>query len=125
MTCPLLKPLYTFDSMFRRHAVQNRWTLRDVERMRLDRHHVWPGQRIDVPSNLLDINCVVHDYLHQHPIELRIAGIHARSQQPDFSWEELNQAAGLNVLGWMQQRKCEGLRRPYCWWREVMLNGDV
>src|SRR5690606_10868419 len=123
--CPLLHELQMHDVAFphylRGAGITRPWQLQCYQ---MHEHHVWPGQRVNVPSNLLSISSYVHDYLHGKPIHLRVAGIWARSKQPLFNWQELNTAAGLNVLGWLEFDKCDGLPAPYCWWREELLEGS-
>lgn len=116
--CPLLMPLLFGDDEFRAFTRTYRNGLLMMQPVR---HHVWPGQRINVPSNLIDVNPLVHDWLHHRSVEGRVAGIWARTGQPGFSWDELDYAAGLNVRGWLEQDKCSGLMRPYCDMREELV----
>lgn len=116
--CPLLLPMLMYDLEFRRFC---RPHLRGIRMMRLHKHHVWPGHRVNVPSNLLRVNPLVHEWLHHRTIEGRVAGVWARSKQRHFDWDELDVAAGRNVRGWMALDKCDGLGMPYRKWREELI----
>lgn len=116
--CPLLLSMLMYDAGFSRFC---RPHLAGLRMMRLHGHHVWPGRRVNVPSNLLRVNPLVHEWLHTRTIEGRVAGIWARSRQPGFSWDELSRAAGRDVFGWLQLDKCAGLSRPYGDWREELI----
>ena len=124
ITCPLTRPLQQFDREFPKYLRRSGVTTRALRQSQLHLHHVWPGNRVNVPSNLIYISSFVHDYLHHiGGPPLRVAGIWGRFNRPGFSWEELDFAAGCNVRGWLQMDKCEWLPRPYCDWRRELIGG--
>ena len=121
--CPLVRPLQQHDIEFPRYLRRAGVKTYSLRRANLHVHHVWPGQRVTNDSSVVTINAFVHDYLHDMGgPPLRVAGIWARRQSPGFRWDKLDAAAGLSVRGWLALDKCHDLPRPYCWWREELIN---
>lgn len=76
-----------------------------IVQYRLDKHHICGGKsRLDVPSNLIELRRPSHDFCHHHPVIGKVACIYVVSQREDFSWDEIDRAAGLSVRGWLESK---------------------
>lgn len=101
--CALLDHLYGESRRFR-DWLDRSGGYRNAKMSHVQLHHVWGGKtRVNLPSNLLPLCEIVHDWVHTvEPVAGRLACIWKRSTLPEFSWEELDHCAGLNVRGWVE-----------------------
>lgn len=92
---------------------------------KLELHHIWhrSRHRIDTWSNVIIVDSIIHrNWGHdQNPIELTIASMYAKWQKKrrwsdlydqewnpnakDFDLDELREAAGQNVIGWLDWKR--------------------
>lgn len=68
-------------------------------------HHIWGGtRRLDHKSNLIRLCLECHDKCHEKPRVGRIKCMTAKFAKGEIDLTELNEAASLNVMGWVENQ---------------------
>ena len=72
-------------------------------------HHIWGGkQRLDLRSNLIRLSVSAHEICHTEIVRGRCLCMLAKLAKGEFDVGELDAAAGLSVLGWIETHKEDG-----------------
>lgn len=69
-------------------------------------HHIFGGkQRWDLRSNLIRLSAYAHSAVHENPIEGRLWCLYAKMMKGEFDLHEFRLASGMNLFGWLTQKK--------------------
>ena len=65
-------------------------------------HHIFGGtRRLNYRSNLIRLCLGCHDGSHEMPVVGKVRCLAAKVAKGEWNEAELNEAAGLNVIGWL------------------------